>query len=78
MLKIVSDLLQVDGFLWVHRFPPPIKTDRQDITEILLKLALNTITLTQIYLVFVRYDVAECNCVWYILEVETTTTEMYM
>jgi hypothetical protein len=39
----VSDLRQVGGF-----FPgPPVfshnKTDRQDITEILLKVALNTI-----------------------------------
>ena len=23
--KIASDLQQVSGFLWVHRFPPPIK-----------------------------------------------------
>jgi hypothetical protein len=42
---IVSDLRQVDGFLWILRFPPPLKTDRYDITEILLKVVLNTITL---------------------------------
>jgi len=40
--KFVSDLWQVGGFL---RFPPPIKTDRHDVTEILLKVALNTIIL---------------------------------
>jgi hypothetical protein len=37
MLEFYSDLQQVGGFLWL---PPPIKT------EILLKVALNTITLT--------------------------------
>ena len=42
VIKFVSDLRQVDGFLWVLRFPPS-KTDRHDITEILLKVALNTI-----------------------------------
>ena len=34
---------KVGGFLRVFRFPPPNKTDRHDITEILLKVALNTI-----------------------------------
>ena len=42
VIKFVSDLRQVDGFLWVLRFPPP-KTDGHDITEILLKMALSTI-----------------------------------
>jgi len=44
--KVVRDLLQVSGFLRTLRFPPPIKHDRNDITEILLKVALNTIILT--------------------------------
>ena len=45
--KFVSDLRQVGCFLWVIRFPPPKKkTDCHDISEILLKVALNTITLT--------------------------------
>ena len=43
MIKFVSDLRVVDGFLKVLRFPPRIKTDRHDIAEILLKVALNTI-----------------------------------
>ena len=43
MIKFVSDLRQVGGFLRVLRFPPPIKHDHHDITEILLKGALNTI-----------------------------------
>jgi hypothetical protein len=38
-----SDLLQVGGFLQVLQFPPPIKLT-VTITEILLKVALNTIT----------------------------------
>jgi len=36
VIKFVSDLLQIGGFLWVFQFPPPIK----------LKVALNTIILT--------------------------------
>jgi hypothetical protein len=42
VIKFVSDLQQVGGFL---RFPPPRKlTVRHDITEKLLKVALNPIT----------------------------------
>jgi hypothetical protein len=43
VIKFVSDLRQFGGFLRVLRFPPPIKTDRHDITEVLLKMALNTV-----------------------------------
>jgi hypothetical protein len=43
VIKFVSDLRQVGGFLQVLRFFPTNKTDRHDITEILLKVALNTI-----------------------------------
>ena len=51
VINFVSDLLQVSSFLRVLRFPPPIKkTDRHDITEILLKVALNTKTITKPYL----------------------------
>jgi hypothetical protein len=46
VIKFVSDLWQVNSFLWVLRFPPPIKTDRHDITEILLKVALSSINQT--------------------------------
>ena len=42
VIKLVSDLRHVGGFLPVLRFRPPI-TDRHDITEILLKVALSTI-----------------------------------
>ena len=44
VIKFVSDLLQVGGFLLVLRLPPPIKLSH-DIAEILLKVMLNNITL---------------------------------
>jgi hypothetical protein len=43
VIKFVSDLRQAGGFLWVLWFPSINKTDRHDITEILLKVALSTI-----------------------------------
>jgi hypothetical protein len=43
VIKVVSDLRQVGGFLKVSSTN---KTDRHDITEILLKVALNTIKQT--------------------------------
>ena len=46
VIKFVSDLRQFSGFLQVLWFPSTYKTDCHDITEILLKVALNTITLT--------------------------------
>ena len=44
MIKFVSDLQQVGGFLCVLWFPSQNKTDRNDIpvAEILLKVMLNT------------------------------------
>jgi hypothetical protein len=38
----------VSGFLWVLRFPPPLKLTATNIAEILLKVALNTIKQTLI------------------------------
>ena len=54
MIKFVSDLRQISGFLQVlDPVSSTNKTDRHDITEILLKVALNTInTQTQITLVY--------------------------
>ena len=47
MIKFVSDLRQVGGFFRVLRFPPQIKlTATIYVAEILLKVTLNTITLT--------------------------------
>jgi hypothetical protein len=43
VIKFVGDLRQFDGFLLVLRFTPPIKLTHHDITEILLKVVLNTI-----------------------------------
>jgi hypothetical protein len=43
VIKFVSDLWQISGFLWVLQFLSTNKTDCHDITEILLKVALNTI-----------------------------------
>ena len=54
VIKFVSDLRKVSGFLQVLRIPPPKKTYRHDITEILLKVALNTITLTPWTLRFLK------------------------
>ena len=46
VIKFVSDLRQVSRFLQVLRFPPSIKLIvSHNITEILFKVALNTITL---------------------------------
>jgi hypothetical protein len=47
VIKFDSDLWQVGGFTRLLRFVSSTnKTDRHDITEILLKVALNTLTLT--------------------------------
>jgi len=43
VIKFVSDLQMVGGFLQALQFPPPIKLTTTDITEILLTLSLNTI-----------------------------------
>jgi len=45
VVKFLSDLRQVDGFLRVLRFPPPIKlTATHHVTEKFLKVALNILT----------------------------------
>jgi hypothetical protein len=47
VIKFVSYLQQVIDFLRGLRAPPPIKLTAPNITEILLKVALNTINLNQ-------------------------------
>jgi hypothetical protein len=47
--NFVSDLRQAVGFLRVQWFPPPIKLDA---IEILLKVALTTLTLTPVVEMF--------------------------
>ena len=44
-IHFVSDLRQIGCFLRVTPISPTNKTDRHDITEILLKVSLDTITL---------------------------------
>ena len=44
VIKFVSDLRQVSGFHRVLRFPSNNKTELHNIAEILMKVALNTIT----------------------------------
>jgi len=44
--KFVGDLRQVNGFLSVYQFSSTQKTDRHNMTEILLKVVLNTINQT--------------------------------
>jgi hypothetical protein len=46
VIQFVSDLREVGGFLRVIWFPTQMKTDRHDIVETLLKVAVNTITIT--------------------------------
>jgi len=46
VIKFVSDLRQVDGFLRALQVSSTNKTDCHDITEILLKVTLNTIKQT--------------------------------
>ena len=46
VIKFVRDLRQVDGFLCVLQISSTDKTDHHDISELLLQVALTTITLT--------------------------------
>ena len=45
VIKFVSGLRQVGGFPWGTPVFSTIKTDRHDITDVLLKVALNTMNL---------------------------------
>jgi hypothetical protein len=47
VIKFVGDLWHVGGFLWDTLVSFTNKTDSHDIAEILLKVALNTISLNQ-------------------------------
>ena len=50
MIKFVCDLLQVSSFFWYSGFLH--QTDCHDITEILLKVALNTIIVSLKFVVY--------------------------
>ena len=64
MIKFVSDLRQAGVFFSCTPVSSTKKTDRHDIAEILLKVALNIINLIQIYL-----SKLFSFAVWRILEV---------
>jgi hypothetical protein len=52
VIKFISDLRQICSFLWELRVSVTNKTDRHDIIEILLKVALNPINhKTLIYII---------------------------
>jgi hypothetical protein len=53
VIKFVSDWRQVCGFLWILPISSTNKNDRHDITEILHKVALNTINQTKPQLLIV-------------------------
>ena len=55
MIKFVRDLRQVGGFFPGTSVSSTNKTDLHDITEILLKLELNTITLTLTIQIILTY-----------------------
>ena len=57
----MSDLRQVDGFLWIPQFPPPIK-QCHDIAEIMLKVILNTIPLIQNHCIPTHQTYHKCSC----------------
>jgi hypothetical protein len=57
VIKFVSDLQQVGGFLRGTPVSSTKKTDSHDVTEILLKVALNTIALTLTHNLGFAFDV---------------------
>ena len=75
VIMFVSDLQQVSGLLWVLRFPLPIKLTST--TYILLKVTLNTITITltqfmyYVCIMLIMY-VAHQGCVVTIIRDQTT------
>jgi hypothetical protein len=81
VIKFVSDLQQVDGFLRVLRFPPPIKLDCHDITEILVKVALNTINQTKQYHwceLMINSDTCFCHDLNSTFEVKTSVIQVLL
>jgi hypothetical protein len=73
VIKFVSDLQQVGGFLHVLRFPSSTKTDRYDVTEILLKVALNNIKLNLLLDEFLNRIYFENMCKLEIFSVKRST-----
>ena len=62
MIKLVSELRQVDSFLRLLQFPPCAKkTDRHDIARILFKVALSTVALTMTRQLSKQYSLSTRN-----------------
>ena len=82
VIKFLSDLRQVSGFLWVLQFPSLIKKkkkDRHEITGLLLKVALNTITLTDLHITIVDSSIQKQYTYIYIYNtvIHRTCTHIY-
>ena len=65
VIKVFSDMQKVYDFLLVLWFPPSNKTDHHDIAEILLKVVLNTITLTLEYMDYIHVS-QWCICIHFL------------
>ena len=73
-IKFVSDLQQVSDFLRATHVSSTNKTDRHHITEILLKVMLNTVTLNETFLVWSNYiyRISKISHVWLTWPASTT------
>jgi hypothetical protein len=59
VIEFVSDLQQVGGFSGYSGFLSTNKTDRHDITEILLKVALNILPLKNVFMHSIMFVVSK-------------------
>ena len=73
VIKFVSDLRQVCGFLRVLLFPPPIKFDCHDLTELMLKVALSTLTFIHVKLLNV---ICSCELKFVVIFIFTINTDI--
>jgi len=62
VIKFVSDLRQISGFFLDTSVSSTNKTECHDITEIFLKVALNTIPITLSVWCHVRYTIIHYDC----------------
>jgi hypothetical protein len=80
VIKFLSDFRQVSGFLWVLQFLSLIKeSDRHELTGLLLKVALNTITLTDLHITIVDSSIQKQYTYIYIYNtvMHRTCTNIY-
>ena len=76
MIKFVNDLRQVSGFLCTP-VSSTNKTDNHDIAEILLKVALKTITITPntfiyMYIIYIQMYIINILCIVVIISIIIT------